>query len=200
MRRISEMYVWRYSTVYCIFVSLLQKTGHSALSDDDLINMSVRELNQTLVGRSASEIRLLKHRRRTLKNRGYAANCRVRRLAQKDVLQNELEGILEDNGDLEDSNAELRQEIKRIKHQYHTLLELRKGDVLNTIRPVEYGDDDERRISRSKKMKIETDPLESTSRQSNLSWIGHVEEIHLTAGNSVLMPKNIFTGFSFQEI
>ncbi|MCL4119556.1 UNVERIFIED_CONTAM: hypothetical protein GTU68_008058 [Idotea baltica] len=49
------------------------------ISDDDLVGLSVRELNSRLTELPEGLRREYKSRRRTLKNRGYAQNCRLKR-------------------------------------------------------------------------------------------------------------------------
>ncbi|CAG9826158.1 unnamed protein product [Diabrotica balteata] len=73
------------------------------LSDELLMNLSVRELNKRLHGCPREEIVRLKQKRRTLKNRGYAQNCRSKRLQQRQ--------------DLEQTNRSLQHEIHRLKSE-----------------------------------------------------------------------------------
>ena len=49
--------------------------------------MTVRELNQILQGLPKEEIAWMKQKRRTLKNRSYAQNCRSKRLCLKNGLE-----------------------------------------------------------------------------------------------------------------
>lgn len=53
------------------------------IDDSSLIHLSVRELNKRLNGFSKEDIIKVKQKRRTLKNRGYAQNCRTKRMEQK---------------------------------------------------------------------------------------------------------------------
>ncbi|XP_017768952.1 PREDICTED: transcription factor MafA-like [Nicrophorus vespilloides] len=72
-----------------------------SLNDEMLMTLSVRELNKRLHGCPREEVVRLKQKRRTLKNRGYAQNCRSKRLQQRQ--------------DLETTNRSLQNELHRIK-------------------------------------------------------------------------------------
>ena len=73
------------------------------LSDMDLVTLPVRELNRRLQSHSKDEMLHLKQKRRTLKNRGYAQNCRSKRLIQRH--------------ELEVMNKSLQQHIEMLKRQ-----------------------------------------------------------------------------------
>ncbi|TKR93572.1 hypothetical protein L596_007999 [Steinernema carpocapsae] len=59
------------------------------VSDEELTNLTVRQLNQRLQGQKREVVLQLKQKRRTLKNRGYAYNCRVRRIQTQSNLEHE---------------------------------------------------------------------------------------------------------------
>lgn len=59
------------------------------IPDDELTNLSIRDLNQRLRSLPKEEAQKIRRRRRSLKNRGYATSCRQRRTALKESLQTE---------------------------------------------------------------------------------------------------------------
>lgn len=79
------------------------------VSGPELIAMSVRELNRRLVDYPTGIVAKLKKCRRTLKNRGYAKNCRIKRIAAKDQLER--------------MNLKLELEIKELSRKNKMLLE-----------------------------------------------------------------------------
>lgn len=79
--------------------------GSDKIGDELLTSLTVRELNKRLHGCPREEVVRLKQKRRTLKNRGYAQNCRSKRLQQRH--------------ELERTNRQLHNDLNRIKLELH---------------------------------------------------------------------------------
>lgn len=77
------------------------------VDDDELVELPVRELNRRLQGLPKDQVQKLKQKRRTLKNRGYAQNCRSKRMAQR--------------SELEVTNKTLEQQVAQLQRQLSIL-------------------------------------------------------------------------------
>ncbi|XP_063068627.1 transcription factor MafG-like [Engraulis encrasicolus] len=91
------------------------------LCDDELVTMTVRELNQHLRGLTKDEIVQLKQRRRTLKNRGYAASCRIKRVTQRQELERQREQLQQEVAKLATENAGMRLELDVLRSKLEAL-------------------------------------------------------------------------------
>ncbi|RWS12753.1 transcription factor MafK-like protein [Dinothrombium tinctorium] len=104
------------------------------VTDDELVSLSVRELNRHLKnsGLSKQDILKMKQRRRTLKNRGYAASCRNKRLEVKGGLEGEKIAVLSDIQRIKDENHGLQREIEEVKLRFEQLKKdaIQKGILL----------------------------------------------------------------------
>ena len=107
----------------CPGLQVKKEAGENApvLSDDELVSMSVRELNQHLRGLSKEEVVRLKQRRRTLKNRGYAASCRIKRVTQKEELERQRVELQREVEKLAAENASMRLELDALRAKYEAL-------------------------------------------------------------------------------
>eukprot|EP00794_Sanderia_malayensis_P018969 gene18969-20875_t len=91
------------------------------ISDEDLVTLSVKELNRTLKDIPRSEKLFLKQRRRLLKNRGYAQKCRTRRVQQYKYLSQDNNDLYKRIRDLEKLAKMYQKERDEIKAKYNKL-------------------------------------------------------------------------------
>jgi uncharacterized small protein (DUF1192 family) len=111
-----------------------QNLGFDAGSSDDSLNddalklLSVRDLNKRLQGFPREEVVRLRQKRRTLKNRGYAQNCRSKRFQQR----HDLEVI---NRNLQAELHHLKLQLSRVtkeRDDYKQRLHLLRTDGVNS--------------------------------------------------------------------
>ncbi|KAL1124548.1 hypothetical protein AAG570_001174 [Ranatra chinensis] len=91
------------------------------IDDDLLMCLSVRELNKRLHGFPREAVQKLKQKRRTLKNRGYAQNCRSKRLHQRHELEMTNRNLQAELHRLKMELTRVGQERDVYKHRYETL-------------------------------------------------------------------------------
>ncbi|XP_075729508.1 uncharacterized protein LOC119164951 [Rhipicephalus microplus] len=94
------------------------------LTRSELVSMSVRQLNIRVrtAHLDGQQTRALKHLRRMLKNRGYAAICRTRRVEQRGYLEEQKETIRAHIEALEAENDEIAADIARVRRDFTGLL------------------------------------------------------------------------------
>lgn len=93
--------------------------GEDLINDELLMSLSVRELNKRLHGCPREEVVRLKQKRRTLKNRGYAQNCRSKRLQQRHDLEITNRSLLGDLQRIKLELARVSQERDQLKQRLH---------------------------------------------------------------------------------
>ncbi|XP_063445495.1 transcription factor MafK-like [Mytilus trossulus] len=110
-------------------------TPTAPISDNELVAMTVKELNKLLKGLNKEEIIKLKQRRRTLKNRGYAANCREKRMTQKDILEGEKDGLRAEVERLQRENDVVKLELNSLKNKYDALQRFAEVNRIRVLSP-----------------------------------------------------------------
>ena len=107
------------------------------ISDEEIKNLGVRELNKLLRDMQPEEAAIIRRRRRNLKNRDYALICRQRRLQLHEDLINENKLL---KRQLEDDREKLRKVVLERNTYKRKLLQLqsvcRKQFVLGLVSPM----------------------------------------------------------------
>eukprot|EP00091_Calanus_sinicus_P016440 TRINITY_DN35799_c0_g1_i1.p1 TRINITY_DN35799_c0_g1~~TRINITY_DN35799_c0_g1_i1.p1 ORF type:complete len:173 (-),score=45.17 TRINITY_DN35799_c0_g1_i1:48-566(-) len=93
------------------------KTG---ITDEQLVLKPTKDLNKMLksTGLPKEDVNKIKQKRRTLKNRGYAASCRNKRELEEESLKVELENLQKDISDLKRSSSEKKIKIEQLRASY----------------------------------------------------------------------------------
>lgn len=108
------------------FKKIIARLG---VSEKKIQEFKVKELNRFLKsnGLSKDEQRCLKNRRRTLKNRGYAQNCRVKRIKVKKSLESENETLKAEIDEIRKSLEVAKKERDAYKSQLHKIVKFLKS-------------------------------------------------------------------------
>jgi len=100
----------------------------SIVSDDELASLNIKDLNRKLKekGLPKDTIEKLKQRRRTLKNRKYATDCREKKDTEVQSLEVSKDSEADHIDGLEKENEELRDKLSKLKSHYLKLFEFAK--------------------------------------------------------------------------
>ena len=100
--------------------------GLLQLTEEQLVSLSARDLNRLCRDLPEDIIKQLKKRRRTLKNRGYAYNSRVRRVSQKNQLEKERDELQKQITQLQEKVKSLERECEGWKRKAQVI---EKGEM-----------------------------------------------------------------------
>jgi len=100
----------------------------SIVTDDELASLNIKDLNRKLKekGLPKETIEKLKQRRRTLKNRKYATDCREKKDTEVQTLEVAKDSETDAIDNLEKENDELREKLTKLKNHYVKLFEFAK--------------------------------------------------------------------------
>ena len=85
------------------------------MTEEKLLKLSVRDLNRLLHGLPKSKQKVLKQKRRTLKNRGYAQNCRSKRMVARQDLEVTNTTLHKSMQDMVTELADVKRECNKLK-------------------------------------------------------------------------------------
>jgi len=98
------------------------------MTDEELSSLNIKDLNRKLKEKGLSKeiIEKLKQRRRTLKNRKYATDCREKKDTEVQSLEVTKDGEADYLQNLEQENEDLRETLAKLKNHYSKVLEFAK--------------------------------------------------------------------------
>jgi hypothetical protein len=102
-------------------LSDLEDINLKGLTEEQLVSLSARDLNRICRDMPEDLIKQLKKRRRTLKNRGYAYNSRIRRVTQKNSLEIERDDLKKQLDQLTERYSLLQKESEQWKKRAQAL-------------------------------------------------------------------------------
>ncbi len=107
----------------------LNEINIKGLTEEQLVSLTARDLNRICREMPEDIVKQLKKRRRTLKNRGYAYNSRVRRVTQKTALETERDDLRHQIQQLTEKCKGLEREADQWKKRAHTLESQSRGQL-----------------------------------------------------------------------
>jgi len=106
----------------------MEENFNGIVTDDELASLNIKDLNRKLKekGLPKDTIEKLKQRRRTLKNRKYATDCREKKDTEVQSLEVSKDSEADHIDGLEKENEELRDKLSKLKSHYLKLFEFAK--------------------------------------------------------------------------